>query len=95
MVQTRLLAETIDRTRLRLLQIHAAIRAFAWRRGRLPRTLEEAGRSLVQDPLAGQPFQYQLLQGRGYDLFSLGTPRTGAIRLEPSPPKPTRAGDRP
>jgi len=94
-VSARLVSGAVSRTRLRLLELHAAILAFGWKRGRLPVTLDEVDAHLVHDPLTGQQFQYKLLTGGGYELYSLGNGQTGVIRLDSAVLRPGRTSDLP
>ncbi len=88
-LRTLIRVATVERMRLRILDIHASqILAFQWRHARLPKTLEEVAKGLSADPLTGHEFQYSVLHGGGYDLFSQGTPESGPIRLIPNPPSP-------
>jgi hypothetical protein len=69
------------RTQVRLLGLHARILEFKWENGTLPATLEEAADAkLVEDPLTGGKFQYELRPG-GYRLYSKGSKSTGEIEL--------------
>ena len=58
---------------LRLLGVHAAIRAYKWEYNHLPQTLAELHlRDLALDPFTGDPLHYQN-NGASYDLFSRGS----------------------
>ncbi|RYG36855.1 hypothetical protein EON81_08420 [bacterium] len=67
-------------TQLRLLRLHAQIRAFRWRQDRWPRSLGEATGGNVSDPIANKPFTYRL-EGGSYLLRSEGWPGMGPIEL--------------
>jgi hypothetical protein len=74
-----------DRIVLHLLRVHADIRAFRWRKGRLPNTPAEVDRTT--DPGNGQPWVYEV-SGPNCRLASAGRPQTGEITLTSwSPPK--------
>ena len=73
----------IQRTRLRLLDIYVQVIAFRWRKGKLPETLKEIGKSVGRDPLTGAQFQYSVLADGSFDVLSLGTPTSGPIKLAP------------
>jgi hypothetical protein len=58
--------------RLRLLGVHAAIRAYRWEYNHLPLSLADLHiRDLALDPFTGAPLHYQN-NGTTYDLFSRG-----------------------
>lgn len=58
---------------LRLLGVHAAIRAYKWEYNHLPQSLAELHlRDLALDPFTGDPLHYQN-NGATYDLFSRGS----------------------
>ena len=71
-----LVAFNREQTLVQLLACHAGIQRFRWEHDRLPAQLEEArlGR-LGVDPFTGGPLVYQL-QGRAYQLRSVGPPTT-------------------
>ena len=77
--------------RLRLLGVHAAIRAYRWEYNRLPQSLADLHiRDLALDPFTGAPLHYQN-NGATYDLFSSGavsTDRDG--KPDNRPPVPVR-----
>lgn len=68
------------RTQLRLLRLHAEIEKFRWNTMRLPQNLKELGPEATTDPLTGGSFQYSVT-GTAYEVFSLGTKKTGPIHL--------------
>ncbi len=58
---------------LRLLGVHAAVRAYRWEHNHLPQSLAELHlRDLALDPFTGDPLHYQN-NGATYDLFSRGS----------------------
>ncbi|RYG47774.1 hypothetical protein EON79_06395 [bacterium] len=67
-------------TQLRLLRLHALVRAFRWRQDRWPRSLSEAAGNEAFDPIANKPFTYGL-EGGAYRLRSEGWPSLGPIEL--------------
>lgn len=67
-------------TQLRLLRLHARIRAFRWHKDRWPATLAEAVGNDALDPIAKKPFTYRL-EGGSYFLRSEGWPAIGPIEL--------------
>jgi len=81
----------IQRTRLRLLDIHTQILAFQWRYGRLPKKLAEVASGIDLDPLNGGTFVYKILSGGGYELLSSGTAEIGPITLLPTAPAVSKA----
>jgi len=88
-IQRAVVILEMQRTMLRLLDIHAQILAFRWRNFRLPKDLEEVANGLSSDPFNGKTFIYETLPSGGYDLYSAGTTESGIIRLAPAKPKPT------
>ena len=77
--------------RLRLLGIHAAIRAYKWEYNHLPPTLADLHiGKLVLDPITGDPLHYQN-NGATYDLFSRGfAPLDDDGKPTNAPPVPVR-----
>ena len=73
------LATVQARTQLRLLRLHAKIRAYRWEHNRWPARLEDVIDD-VTDPLSKKPFEYRVIEP-GYRLVSLGRPETGEIAL--------------
>lgn len=70
------------RTQLRLLRLHAQIRAFRWEHDRWPARLEDISAEVI-DPLSGIRFDYKVNE-IGYTLSSRGRPETGPIMLRSS-----------
>ena len=77
--------------RLRLLDVHAAIRAYRWEYNRLPPSLADLHiRDLALDPFTGAPLHYQN-NGATYDLFSRGPlSRSDDGKPDNAPPTPVR-----
>ncbi len=64
-----------DRLQLRLIAVHAGIRAYRWQYDRLPKTLADMKlpANLVTDPFTGKPLLYEPADtGTGYVLASAG-----------------------
>jgi hypothetical protein len=77
-----LVASAKQRTQLRLLDLHARVLEYRWVHARLPAKLADAaGEMLAQDPLTGEPFQYELRAGNTYRLYSKGTKEMGELEL--------------
>lgn len=71
-----------NRTRLRLLRLHAAIRMFRHENGSLPADLTViAPHEWTLDPVTGGVFHYEVRPDRTYDLYSEGDSATGLIDL--------------
>ncbi len=78
-----IMASLRNRAQLRLLDLHARILAYRWRNRKLPSDLKEvAPDNLINDPLSGQPFRFESVDGINYDLYSMGIPETGKIQLK-------------
>ncbi len=77
--------------KLRLLGVHAAVRAYRWEHNRLPLTLADLHiGKLTLDPYTGNPLRYQN-NGASYDLFSSGsTPLDDNGKPTNAPPIPVR-----
>ena len=77
--------------RIRLLGVHAAIRAYRWEHNRLPDTLAVLRLGdLALDPHTGDALRYQN-NGATYDLFSRGaTPINSSGKPTNEPPTPVR-----
>lgn len=84
------------RTQLRLLRLHAGITQFRWQHRRLPRDLAELGQpAWLEDPLSGEPFQYRIIAGLTYELYSKGAGDIGRVDLRyvrPRPPEDEEPG---
>ena len=76
---------------LRLLGVHAAIRAYRWEHNHLPQTLADLHiGKLALDPYTGEPLRYQN-NGATYDLFSRGSaPLDDDGKPTNAPPVPVR-----
>ena len=79
--------EGIKRTQWRLLHLNAKVLEYRWLNGDLPAALADCVDSKeAVDPLSGEPFVYKL-QGKTYELFSVGFASMGEIRLKYTAPK--------
>lgn len=71
-----------SRTQLRLLRLHGAIISFLWEWHRLPKQLGELqDPAIIDDPIAGKPFHYEVKGVSSYDLWSDGWGDTGKVEL--------------
>jgi hypothetical protein len=72
----------LNRTRRRLLRLHALIAKKRWETGRLPESLEALPTDAIFDPAAGVGFVYKRFNTATYDLYSPGNRWHGEIRLK-------------
>ena len=82
MFELALHSAAIDRTRVRLILLHAEVALFKAKNGHLPASLADLNDpAAVSDPLSGKSFQYVPHPDGSYRLWSLGSAFAGEVEL--------------